>query len=92
MADDEPDELDRDTLRELARNLKCPRCGSAAGVSCMSFGGRFMTGFHAERLSVAEGGADKENREHVWWRRTPGQGRMDPGVTVRRINDESEAA
>lgn len=75
-------------LKQAAAKVACPRCGSAPGMSCRNFYGRFVEAMHGERLAVSLGLPGKENRQTLL-RRAPGQGRMDPTVRVRRIEDEA---
>lgn len=89
MSVDKPED-DPKVLREAALAMACPRCGVPARVSC-KWWGRFSSAMHPERLSVAAGGLGKLPREHVSWRRQDGQGRMDPTVTVRYLEDDEAA-
>jgi len=89
MSVDRPED-DPEVLREAALAMACPRCGVPVSVSCKWYG-RFGSAMHPERLSAASGGPGKLPREHVWWRMQYGQGRMDPTVTVRYLQDDEAA-
>lgn len=79
------DPEDREAIHAAARELKCPRCGAGPRLACQNTRGRFMEGYHAERLSLAAGGPGKEDRLH-WGYRQPMQRRADPSIRVTRID------
>lgn len=77
-------QLDSDNHEEVhaaAREVKCPRCGAGPRLACQTARGRFMEGYHAERLSAAVGGPSKENRPHPG-RRQYQQRQADPTLRV----------
>lgn len=76
-------------LHERALAMRCPICGSDAGVSCKN-GSRFIASLHAERLAAAQGLAWKANTQDHW-RREFQQRRADPKLRVRRVDDDADA-
>jgi hypothetical protein len=84
-----PDPDDHEQVRAAARELKCPRCGSAPQHACQNSRGRIMQGLHAERLSAAVGGPSKENRPHPGYRQYL-QRQADPTLRVMHADEAVE--
>ena len=62
MSDEDPEELRPDQVAEIARTIRCPRCGSKAYMACVNSHGRIQHHHHAERMSAARGGPTSERR------------------------------
>ena len=76
-----PDPENHEEVHTAARELTCPRCGAGPRLACQTTRGRFMEGYHAERLSAAVGGPAKENRDHPG-RKQYLQSHADPALRV----------
>lgn len=85
MTTPQPDPENHEEVHAAAREVMCPRCGAGPELACQAFSGRFMEGYHAERLSAAIGGPIKENRIHQE-RRQYLQRRADATLKVSRTN------